>query len=123
MTKLALGALLLGAFLMRAQNGTQPPSASVVGTGADLARKCSEVPPPHSVDDGVNQAYSRGYCFGALTTAAELLDSDGHIHFPEGATFAQIQKIVMNYLNAHPEEWQKAASLVVKKALRQAWGT
>lgn len=35
----------------------------------------------------------------------------------------KIQKIVVNYLNAHPEEWQKPASVLVKQALKQVWGT
>lgn len=98
-------------------------STGIVGTGADLARKCSEGPPARSVDEGVTEAYANGYCFGVLTTAAEILDSDGQIHFPEGASFVQIQKIVVNYLNAHPEDWQKPASLLVKRALKQAWGS
>lgn len=58
----------------------------------------------------------------ATTTAAEILDADGQIHFPDGAGFGQIQKIVTNYLNEHPEEWEKPASFLVRKALKKAWG-
>lgn len=64
-----------------------------------------------------------GYCFGVINTVSELLQADGEIHLPDGEiSFEQTKKIVTNYLNAHPEEWQKPASSLVKKALKQAWG-
>ncbi len=113
-------ALLFSAALSSAQKGNSP--SAIVGTGADLSQKCSETPAARSIEQGAKDAYALGYCFGVLTTAAEILDSSGEIHFPDGGSFVQIQKIVMNYLNAHPEEWQKPASLLVKKALKQAWG-
>ena len=113
--------LLLSAATMLAQN--LGSSAAIKGTGADLVHQCSDSQSVRGANEGVNAAYAQGYCFGVLTTAAELLDSDGQIHFPEGVSFGQIQKTVMNYLNSHPEEWQKPASLLVKKALRQAWGS
>lgn len=121
MKKLALTVLFFSGSLALTQNPTLP-SASSMGTGADLARQCSDLPPIQKAREGLAAGYAQGYCFGVLTTAAEILDADGQIHFPDGASFAQIQKIVMNYLNAHPEEWQQQASFLVRKALRQAWG-
>jgi hypothetical protein len=121
MKKLALVPLLSAALVFG--QSAKSSSSATVGTGSDLVRKCSEAPAARSIDEGVSEAYAQGYCFGVLTTAAEILDSDGQIHFPDGASFPQIQKIVMNYLNAHPEEWQKPASLLVKQALKQAWGS
>ncbi|HET9307046.1 MAG TPA: Rap1a/Tai family immunity protein [Candidatus Sulfotelmatobacter sp.] len=119
MKKVVLLVLLFGGGLAFAQM----PSSGTIGTGADLAHHCADRPPVGKASEAVDAAYAQGYCFGVLTTAAEILDSDGQIHFPDGASFAQIQKIVTNYLNAHPEEWQKPASQLVKKALKQAWGT
>ena len=113
--------LLLCGVPMPAQN-VKLASGAIMGTGADLARQCSDMPPARKAEDAVASGYAQGYCFGVLTTAAEILDADGQIHFPEGASFGQIQKIVTNYLNAHPEEWQQPASHLVKKALKQAWG-
>ena len=121
MKKLAWLLLFFSGALMSAQNPTLP-SAATMGTGADLARQCSDMPPVKKVVEGVAAGYAQGYCFGTLTTAAEILDADGQIHFPDGASFGQIQKTVMNYLNAHPEEWQQQASFLVRKALKQAWG-
>ncbi len=86
MKKLALLPLLSTVLVFGQATG---PSAGTTGTGADLARKCSEAPAARSVEAGMTDAYAQGYCFGVLTTAAELLDSDGQIHFPDGAGFAQ----------------------------------
>ena len=80
--------------------------------GADAAIETSEI------------GYGVGYCFGVINTASELLQVRGEIHLPDGqVTFEQIKKIVTNYLDAHPDEWQKPASVVVTKALKQAWGS
>jgi len=117
---LVLFLLVFGAFMLGQNSGGQ---SAIKGTGADLVRQCADAPRARNADEAVSAAYGQGYCFGVLTTVAELLDSDGKIHFPDGASFGQTQKIVMNYLNAHPEEWQKPASLLVTKALRQAWGS
>lgn len=106
---------------MAAQNTTLP-TAATMGTGADLAHQCSENPPVQRAEEAHAVGYAQGYCFGVLTTAAEILDADGQIHFPDGASFNQIQKIVINYLNEHPEEWEKPASFLVRKALKKAWG-
>jgi len=121
MKKLAWMLLFSSGTLMSAQNTTLP-TAATMGTGADLARQCSDVPPVRRAEEAHAAGYAQGYCFGVLTTAAEILDADGEIHFPDGASFGQIQKIVTNYLNAHPEEWEKPAALLVRKALKQAWG-
>ena len=113
--------LLFFSGTLAAQNTTLP-TAATMGTGADLVRQCSDVAPVRRAEEAHAAGYARGYCFGVLTTAAEILDADGQIHFPNGASFGQIQKLVTNYLNAHPEEWEKPASFLVRKALKQAWG-
>ena len=74
--------------------------------------------------EGQEIGYGMGYCFGVINATAEILQVHGDIPLPSGdITFEQIKKIVTNYLDAHPEEWQKAASVVVTKALKQAWGS
>jgi len=121
MKRLVLMLLFSSGSLLFAQKTTLP-SAATMGTGADLVRQCSDTPPARKIEDAVASGYAQGYCFGVLTTASEILDVDGQIHFPDGASFGQIQKVVMNYLNSHPEEWHQQASFLVRKALKQAWG-
>jgi len=114
--------LLFFSWTFASAQSTSLPTAATMGTGADLAHQCSDVPPVRKAEETHAAGYAQGYCFGVLTTAAEILDADGEIHFPDGASFGQIQKIVTNYLNAHPEEWEKPAALLARKALKQAWG-
>jgi hypothetical protein len=98
-------------------------------TGTDLVHQCADrqVTKRGATDAAIEAGeigYSMGYCFGVINTAAEILRVHGEIHLPDGdVTFEQVKKIVTNYLDAHPEEWQKPASVVVTKALKQAWGS
>jgi hypothetical protein len=99
--------------------------------GTDLLHQCADydrqVTKRGAADAAIEASkigYGLGYCFGVINTAAEILQVRGEIHLPEGnVTFEQLKKIVTNYLEAHPEEWQKPASVVVTKALKQAWGS
>jgi len=59
--------------------------------------------------------YGMGYCFGVINTAAEILQVHGEIHLPDGdITFEQIKKIVTNYLDAHPDEWQRPSAAATR---------
>jgi len=70
-------------------------------------------------DDG----YARGYCFGVLTTAIDLLKDSGEIQLTTDSTLENARKIVKNYLSANPGESQKPAAPTLRAALKQAWGT
>lgn len=107
----------------------QPPGFKVPETGTDLVRQCTDQQlTKRGAADAAIEAqeigYGMGYCFGVINTASEILQVHGEIHLPDGdVTFEQVKKIVTNYLDAHPEEWQKPASVLVTKALKQAWGS
>lgn len=110
----------------------QPPGFKIPESGTDLVHQCQSydrnVTPKGAGDIAIEMqslGYGMGYCFGVINTTAELLQIHGDIRLPDGGeiSFEQIKKIVTNYLDAHPEEWQKPASVVVTKALKQAWGT
>jgi hypothetical protein len=97
-------------------------------TGSDLAHQCADrqLTKRTAADAAIESSkigYGMGYCFGVINTASEILQARGEIRLPDGdITFEQVKKIVTNYLDAHPEEWQKPASVLVTKALKQAWG-
>ena len=93
-------------------------------TGTDPAHKCADrqLTKRSAAEAAIESSevgYGMGYCFGVINTASEILQARGEIHLPDGdITFEQVK----NYLDAHPEEWQKPASVLVTKALKQAWG-
>jgi Rap1a immunity proteins len=99
--------------------------------GTDLLHQCADydhqVTKRGAADAAIEASeigYGLGYCFGVINTAAEILQVDGEIQLPDGSvTFEQVKKVVMSYLDAHPEQWQKPASVVVTKALKLAWGS
>ena len=98
--------------------------------GTDLLHQCAaydrQITKRGAADAAIEASeigYGLGYCFGVINATAEILQVHGDIHVPDGeVSFEQLKKIVMNYLNAHPEEWQNPASVVVTKALRNVWG-
>jgi hypothetical protein len=126
--KTVIALVLLGLTLCVSALG-QPPGFKVPETGTDLIHQCADrqLTKRAGADVAIEAqdvGYGMGYCFGVINTAAEILEVRGEIHLPDGdITFEQVKKIVTNYLDAHPEEWQKPASVVVTKALKQAWGS
>jgi hypothetical protein len=113
-------------------------SASALGqvsrpdtNGTDLIHQCAAgdrlLTKKGAADTAIEASeigYGLGYCFGVINNTAKILQVHGEIHLPDGnVTFEQVKTIVMNYLDAHPDEWQKPASVLVTKALKQAWGS
>ena len=43
------------------------------------------------------------------------------IAFPDGLFAEQVANVVGSYLDAHPEEWNQPAAVLVVKALMKAW--
>jgi len=67
--------------------------------------------------DGYLGASADGYINGAV----DVMIDAGWACFPEGAKVGQTLAIVRNYLNAHPEQWQRKASFLVGRAITQAF--
>lgn len=57
-----------------------------------------------------------GYVTGVADTRGEVLG------VPAGVTKDQICAIVGRYLENHPDEWNEVGSILVEKALRNAFG-
>lgn len=51
----------------------------------------------------------------------DALETTGAFCSPDKATISQVASVVAKYLNAHPEEWSEPGSVLVKRALRQAF--
>jgi|SRR5579863_762 hypothetical protein len=123
MKKLVFVLLFLVGRSALAQSNQSPSS----GTFADLAFQCSYRTPDHfagpvdALDAAQSDGYARGYCFGVLTTAMELLKESGEIQLTTDSTVEKAREIVRNYLHDHPGESQSSPALTLRAALRQAW--
>ncbi|MEI8033139.1 MAG: Rap1a/Tai family immunity protein [Chlorobiaceae bacterium] len=68
---------------------------------------------PHNAnDDGFFTGYVAGVCDAKMHTLFEI---------PEGATIGQACDVVGQWLDRHPEEWNKPARQLVIKALKEAF--
>ena len=94
--------------LMREYEKARPnPNVPMVATSGQLAASVKE--PVFNPSDA--QAY-RVYILGVQDALLGVLwDS------PDNVTVAQVCDIVMEYMNKHPEEWEKPAALLVMNAL------
>jgi hypothetical protein len=94
--------------LMREYEKARPDAnAPMVATSEQLA---SSIKPP-VFDPSDARAY-RVYIMGVQDALLGVLwDS------PETVTVAQVCDIVMEYINKHPDEWEKPAALLVMNAL------
>ncbi len=124
MKELVLLSLLLTTNPALAQP-SQPPSS---GTFADLAYQCSYRAPEHPdglaniLDAAHSDGYARGYCFGVLSTAIDLLNDSGDIQtMGSDFSFDKARQVIKDYLRNHPEESNKQAAIPLRAALRQAW--
>lgn len=62
--------------------------------------------------DYQNSAVLMGYVQGVCDTYDDL---------PEGVTIGQLVTIVGRYLDTHPEEWHLPGSIIVRKAMTEAF--
>lgn len=59
---------------------------------------------------------STGYVLGVYDSLAGIL-----VCSPEGVTVRQVKQIVFNYMQQHPESWDKSADFSVIAAVREVW--
>ena len=57
-----------------------------------------------------------GYVIGVYDSAAGIL-----VCSPDGVSVRQVTQIVFNYMQKHPEAWEKSADISVVSALRELW--
>jgi hypothetical protein len=106
---------------------TVPGLTQNLGTkldGNELLRRCTaevktmdQEKPPSSMSDMVDVAFG-AYCTGLVrgvdSTASDLAE-------PDNATLGQAIRVVLLYLQNHPEELHKPDHVLVHEALRKAF--
>ncbi|MCK9622174.1 MAG: hypothetical protein M0R47_16760 [Methylobacter sp.] len=65
---------------------------------------------------GYKSAYSFGYIIGVIDVIDEVI-----ICMPHGTTKGQLAKIVLNYMEVHPEKWSDPGKYSVINALKDLW--
>ena len=92
-----------------------------IETGNELFARCTE-----GQREGVESAIPFGICYGFINAMIEESrcgqDTAGFSsRVPEGANFGQVRKVVMKWLNEHPETLHMGASGLVSHALQDAF--
>jgi hypothetical protein len=106
--------VLAGILTQAAAHPTQ--AASSFYTGSELLERCESKSP-----------YLLGVCFGFIVGVGSGFDCEqlllGRFAFqaPDGATAGQIKKIVVKYLNEHPENLHLPAAPLAAAALSKAF--
>jgi len=117
MTKFLLAALFV--LLVSASAHGQRVSTT---TGNDLLESCESG--GHSEQAFFNQAF----CLGYITGVTDIDGVDGSAFperrrscVPENVTNGQVKDVVVKYLKEHPEERHIQASILIVKAVAQAF--
>ena len=124
--------LVLGTLFLTATPFVHAAATAFDGTGllthCEAAIRLADRQQPNDGD-----AQSGAYCLGfvngimemATDTAVTLVNSDHRTSLPcapaEGLTTGQAVRVVLKYLNLHPETLHKSAQLLVVVALREAF--
>lgn len=87
--------------------------------GNDLRKNCG------AIVDGRVGSYEAGYCYGLIDGVVQLGNSLPRAFpthcFPSGVTYGQLVKVVMKYLEEHPEKLNGSATLLIAQALHEAF--
>jgi hypothetical protein len=120
-------AVLLALVFMQGEAG-----ARVFFTGKDLVPLMREYEKARPSNDGGIAMTSKDYASGVKPPASNPSDARAYRVYilgvqdalqgvlwdsPENVTAAQVCDIVMEYMNKHPDEWEKPAALLVMNAL------
>jgi hypothetical protein len=62
-----------------------------------------------------------GFCAGMVTGVSVMALLDGHACIPSSSTNAQLVRIVIRYVEAHPERMHEPFAVLALQALRAAW--
>jgi hypothetical protein len=100
-----------------------------VSTGTELLETCTKV---NSVTrradnfdewatDAVHTTMASGTCFGFIQAVEQFDDLASAFCGPEHFTYGQAKKIVIKYLNDHPEQLHLPATFLVGEALGAAF--
>jgi Rap1a immunity proteins len=68
--------------------------------------------------------YKGGICTGAVKILLDLGDSLDQSHrscAPNNATMGQAMRVVIKYIEVHPENMNRSFTFLITEAMRQAW--
>jgi hypothetical protein len=90
--------------------------------GNTLLRDCKSVvhylnSEPFHTDD----LFPSGYCFGAIHGVSDLAQAWEVIDLPTNSTLAQEVRVIVAFLERHPESLNKRDTLLILTALREAF--
>lgn len=91
-----------------------------MGTGQGLLTACTTTT-SDSAGDLVAATLDYGACMGFIKAVSQTLILASQLCQPEEITFGQAQKIVVKYLNDHPERLHIASAWLVREALLGAF--
>ena len=97
----------------------QEPSAT---TGNTLIESCQIY--VDSLPDPVSSNFLGGYCLGlvhGVSDVAQVLGSPPLVCYPSGGTNSQLVRVVVKFLNDHPEALHKPDTVLVLEALNDAY--
>ena len=80
-------------------------------SGNDLSAKCTA--PEGSLD--------RVYCLGIMAGLADAFETDGTTCLPKNSSVGQVNDVVTDYLRSHPADRHRAAAVLGRLALREAF--
>jgi len=119
-----LGIVLCSALCVAAQD-----DISKVSTGTELLETCTRVDSvtrradnfDEWATDQIHTNMASGACFGFIQAVEQFDDLASAFCGPEHFTYGQARKIVIKYLNDHPEELHLPSAFLVGEALRVAF--
>ena len=132
-TRLIVGVLviLLAGSAVFPRIGVAEQDVSATNTGNDLLRQCSvwknldsaAITESNSIEIATSVAYCGGLVYGVWHMTMVMLQlRESKVEFPPEATLDQVIRIVIQYLETHPERLHETNYLLASTALIEAWG-
>ena len=103
---------------------TTSPSHSAPLTGNDIRADCQVALSTYQEPTGASSAYKLGFCSGfviAVLDLGSLLDDTISFCQPSEVTPEQATRVLLKYMDAHPEETHERAEPLAVAAFRTAW--
>jgi hypothetical protein len=88
----------------------------IPATGTTLIGTCSV-----ALGDATTRPVGAGVCLGIVHGVGDVLNSEYRVDLPDGYTTEQGVRVVMKYLQDHPEELADRDSTLVVRALTKAF--
>lgn len=87
------------------------------GTGTELLNACRDA---EAQRDGATSGFAQGFCFGAVTAAADMLEGS-EFCITAGLQNVQLVRIAIRYIEANPEKQHLRLSVLAALAFKQAF--